>query len=376
MPSSSPRTFRVLDTTAAFDEAKDAWKRLEQATAHSNVSASYDWLRTWWEVFEKREDNQFGYDKKLRILTAWRGDALEAVVPLVRLVRKKWLLKVSYVEFLGQQWGATWLDLIAKDRPREVVEAAFEWLRTHERFDVVRLAYLTDRTQTFDLRDPHVSLLSACPMVEAAKYGDYAAFEKTAYSAKLRYNIRRWRKKVAEQGLACTHEVVPGPAADLDDLARLSRSKMEDDKRSLYLDADKRRFVDLVRQRVPCDVELVKLDGRSAAYRVLFRFGAGVFSFDTSYDRKYRDLSLGHLLYVESIRRFFEQRLGAFQCCGTGVNPNKLDHYKEMVRLYSFTRPGNTILGYAATTWELSRQKRIEQAVRASLAAAGAGGSP
>lgn len=43
---------------------KDDWKYIEKESDNTNLSVSYDWCMTWWNLFKDREDNTFGYNKK------------------------------------------------------------------------------------------------------------------------------------------------------------------------------------------------------------------------------------------------------------------------------------------------------------------------
>ena len=367
MPSNSDYRIRVLDTTAAFDAAREQWQALEREVDHFNVSASYNWLRTWWEVFATREDNFFGYAKKLRILLVLRNGVLVAVAPLVRLYRKKHFLKVSYVEFLGQQWGATTTDFVARPSCPGLADAVFGWLWKNERFNVLRLSRIPEHSTVLSPQDKHMFLLSACPILYASRYVDYESYRKALHSKNFRKHLRRSLKKLKERGLTYEYKAVPATSECMADIAHLSKSKLVDGKRSLYLDEDKSLFMTKMVERFPCHIDLLRIDDRNVAYRLCVHFGGGVFAFDTSYDREHRDLGLGHLIYLLSIQHFLTERRFSFHCGGPGLQPHKSNHYPEVVKTYTYLRAGNTVLGKLIRARMQTQLAKVEKRTLAEL---------
>ena len=178
-----------LNTSESFLALEQDWQTLEQECGHSNLTVSFDYLSSWWQVFAGRDDNQFGYDKELLILKVMRGSKLIAIVPLLGLTRRKTLLKVRFVEFLGQQWGATYLDLIGKENPELVAESVYNWLAANYRFDILQLSYLPEQTPFFDLDNARATVLSACPEIDLRSYRDYADFSEHRYNSRMRNKL-------------------------------------------------------------------------------------------------------------------------------------------------------------------------------------------
>jgi len=371
MAISDGYTVRLIDNTSDFERAEAEWKRLEQEAGHSNITASYDWLRTWWSVFASRNDAQFGRRKQLRILLLYQGPELVAIAPLVRLERRALLRSIVYIEFLAQQWGATMLDLISRDPSPAITHAVMDWLQTNERYDVLHLSYIPEHTKHFCVSDESATVLSACPLVHRKDYADYDEYCRMVQSKNLRRMVRKSFRRMKEK--QWSYEFVTGPAdaAALAEMRRLSLCKLGDRKGSPFTDRDKARFLAAIYTALPSDVRFLRINGRAAAYTSLLSFGDGVFAYDTSYDRELRDVAPGQVLRTENIRLFFAEGRHAFLCGGTGLGFHKRRHYPRVVKIYSLTRPGNTrrAPAYAARLLERNREvaRRFEQELTAWL---------
>jgi len=134
----------VIDSFAKLKEIAPSWLKLERTVNHRNITASYDWLTVWWEVYGHYESDEIGYNKQLLILAIYDGASLKAIFPLVKLNRNRYGIKISYVEFIGQQWGGTYLDIIANDICDNEVKFIRNWLYQNVKFDFLCLKYLPE----------------------------------------------------------------------------------------------------------------------------------------------------------------------------------------------------------------------------------------
>jgi len=368
MSSADPYDIQLVDTTAGFDRIRDDWKRLEQETGHTNLTASYDWLRTWWEAFADKNNNQFGFGKQLRILLLARQGTLVAIAPLLRLHRRRWLRKTVFIEFLGQQWSAQMLDFIAREPTPDVRRAVTAWLREHERFDVLHLSYIPESTPFFDIGDPRMTLLSACPIFYRKDYADFEAYKKAVYTKNFRNCVRKNYNRLEARRLKYECQIGPAREEHLGEMARLSMSKLGDGKHSHWLDPDKARFFSRLVATMPAEALFIRINGENVVYLLNFFFANGLFAYDTSYNRQYRDLSLGRLSFVESIKRFFAETDLAFHCAGTGLGFHKRGHYPGVMRIYIYTEPGNTRAAETRAGRVLAGNTRIAQAFSTDLA--------
>lgn len=352
----------VLDTAAGFEQLRPVWLDLEGRSRQPVYTASYDWLRTWWEVFAEREDHQFGYAKRPLILGLRRAGEWVAIVPLVRLCRRwrRVLFRVRYIEFLGQQWGATLLDAVAAEPQAGLLEAVGQWLERNERFDVLNLTYLPDWTSHVALGGLGTKVFSACPILYCDQYADYEDYRKRQHARNFRKCVKKSQNGLQAAGLPLEFVLAPASEGSLAEVIRLSTSKEADGKHSLYLDRDKRRFMQAITARLNARIEFTRVGGRNAVYVVSFRRRDGLFAFDTSYDRTLRQYSLGRLALLDSVARFFAEGWGRFHCAGTGLGFHKRGHFPEVLKLYALTRAGNRWRGGLLTPRVLARYEGIE----------------
>ncbi|GAG85853.1 unnamed protein product [marine sediment metagenome] len=159
---------KEITTDKEFDSVKNEWIDFEKKVDNKNITSSYLWQRTWWKHFGHVNNDQYGYDKKLSILFLYNGKKeLRAIVPFC-IVRRK-LKKIFYytiVEFVAQQWGATYLDIISDDLLKNESDYIFDWLEINRKYDLIHLCYIPKFTSNFDLKSENTTILSACPEIK------------------------------------------------------------------------------------------------------------------------------------------------------------------------------------------------------------------
>ena len=187
MSGSTPASYSIEFITSTEGRRALATPRraLEAAAPSINLTASYNWVETWRDVFDPLKNPQRGYSKRLLILWLNRQDFFRAIVPLVPVNRPKFGLPVAYIQFLGQQWGGTVLDIIGlplnTQEPKEIID----WLFPSRRFDLLHLYYLPASTPNFDLMGAESWLFSACPMFDLTASSTFEEYQAKIYSNNL-----------------------------------------------------------------------------------------------------------------------------------------------------------------------------------------------
>jgi CelD/BcsL family acetyltransferase involved in cellulose biosynthesis len=69
-------TIREVNDLKSWDALEAAWKQLFSISPTAAPPLSWEWQRLWWDIYGPI------YGIRLRILTAWQGDVLTAVLPL------------------------------------------------------------------------------------------------------------------------------------------------------------------------------------------------------------------------------------------------------------------------------------------------------
>lgn len=338
-------SIRPIRTVEEFINFREEWIRLETETDNKNLTVSYDWLLTWWKIFGYINNNEAGHNKELLIIRAYRNNSLVAILPLIKLYRKK-IYKISFVEFLGQQWGATYLDLISTGVSKDDLDYIFDWIKKNVKYDVLRLSYIPEDSSSRSIKNTSCIVLSGCPSINLRKYSDFENYKERIYSKKLRQNIRTALNKMAGSDIKYECKIRKVDDESLREIIRLSASKLQDKshiKHSIYSDPNKERFIRNICHTHPAEVLFITLNNTNVAYRLNILYNDVKYCLDASYDRDYPKYDLGTLSVHESIQDSFRKKLH-IHCEGTGVDFYKLKFINEINNIYSLLEKGNTLL--------------------------------
>src|SRR3989338_954193 len=197
-----PTGYRVeiIDTETRWEELRAAWHDLLSASHLTSIFQSWEWLRTWWEVF--------GAKKRLWILAVRHPDGrLLGLAPWYLRIEKFFgVLPHRVVRWLGdgELVAPEYLDVIARQEDAEdVAKAIGQFLASNDQWD--RCALRRGLTASAALRRLQTTLMafggwgrsqpewSPCPYVELPPtWEEY--FNRL--SPDMRHNIKRRRKKL------------------------------------------------------------------------------------------------------------------------------------------------------------------------------------
>lgn len=348
----------VIKSERCFADVQKRWQDFERGQRRLYFSQAYNWLTIWWETFKDREDQQFGYNKELLIILMLRHGEIAAIAPFIKLERKKFGLAFSFIEFLGQQWGCTFMDVVGDNHERESWQRLISWLYSNVSFDVLNLAYLPEGSPILQLvAKANVFPLSACPFIELGGFNSFEEYSATNYSAHHRHNLRTRGNRLKRDGLEWQFVVEKASPEVEEDVFRLSASKLVDGKTSIYLDADKRKFMLRVLKDLTTDVAFIRVNGQAAAYRLNTYFRDWKICLDSSFDREYSFYGMGVLSLDRSIENSFARRL-SIHCEGTGPENYKLDFTKRVIPIYDYLQAGNTLLSPLVLRKLVANEKR------------------
>lgn len=333
-------SIKVINNTSDFILFKDKWQEFERLVNHNNITSSYCWLINWWKVFEKVEDNVFGYNKELLIICLYEDEKLIAIAPFVKLYRKKMGLKICFIEFLGQQWGGTYLDIIGINLTEKHIELIFEWLHKNVKYHLLLLKYIPEDTNKFNREDLY--LYSACPQINLKKYNSYEDYIESNYSKKLKQNLRTALNRAKNDNLNIEKEVSFIDEYNFKEIINISKSKLVDNKTWLYGNESRRRFYKLMYEEMNSNVVFIKMNKNIFAYRTNIIFNNTKFCLDASYDRKLRKYDPGILSVDLNIKDSFDKDLD-IHCLGPGIDAYKMKFAKEVKFTNFYIKKGNKI---------------------------------
>jgi len=355
---------RTITTDEEFDKIKDEWISFEKRVNNQNITSSYIWQRTWWKHFKGYEERNFGCNKKLCILFLYNGkNEPRAIAPFCEVTREAHGLRYRSIEFLAQQWGATYLDIISDKLSKEEYEFILDWLQKNKEYDLIELSYIPEFSPNFDLYKDNITVLSACPEIISDNYN----FVRSSYYGKnLRHKLRRIRNKIKREGIGVTSLLLTSEQIinRLPEIKEVSISKELSSKRSLYRDTQVENFIRnlIVSYSENAMCSLIEYNGKAIAYNLGFEMNKKYYAWDAAYSRnkkEFANLSLGNLNYDYLIQYIIYKRTKNL-CLGTGVDPYKLKFSKQIVRIYTFLKEGNTLKGKLIYIIKKIRNKKIE----------------
>ncbi len=338
---------KIIESIEKLDDFEGQWREFEEAVRHRSLTASYDWIRTWWDCFRNIDSHEFGHNKQLLIILLFRDNTLRAIAPFTRLTRNNFGVPISYVEFIGQQWGGTYLDIISENITDEEVNIILRWLYNNIRFDFLQLKYIPEESILHSLRGSEMEYLSGCPEFRLSEFGTYDDYKSDVYSKKLKQNIRTAHNHIKKSGMEYSESTEEINPESLDKIIRISGAKLGDEKNSVYENTMKKDFLKRIFDRMKSDVMFIRLNGYEAAYRVNVYFNGGKFCLDAAYDRFYKKQQVGSLSVDYSIRHSFENKDWIdWHCEGTGMDFYKTKFIKTSRCIYTDVCRGKTIKSY------------------------------
>lgn len=332
---------KLINRIDEFYSFKNIWKNIEQETNHTNITSSYDWQFTWWSVFKDINNNIIGFDKQLLIICLYENSKLIAIAPFIKLYRRKLGLKVNFIEFLGQQWGGNYLDIIGYKLTEKQINNIFEWLKNNIKYDILFLKYITEDSQTFT--KDKLNLYSVCPQIKISNYKTFDDYIKKNYSNSLKQNIRTAYNKANKCNDIITTSVETYTDENFQEIIQLSKSKLIDNKKFLYEDNNIRMFMQQIFKTLNSNFVFVNINNKKVAYRANVFFNNAKFCIDASYDRTFRKYELGSISVDANIKDSFNNKIDS-HCLGPGLDFYKQKFTKNNIKIYVYSKKGNTII--------------------------------
>ena len=166
----------VVQDDIGFKNLQKVWQDFEKSINHKNITSSFDWLITLWNIFKDVNNSLIGFNKKLLIICLYDGNNLLAIAPFVKVYRKKFGIKISFIEFLGQQWAGNYLDIISDTKNAIYNNEIFQWLNNNVKYDVLFLKYIPEYSINFSA--DCLYLYSACPEIQIDEYTEHNEYIK------------------------------------------------------------------------------------------------------------------------------------------------------------------------------------------------------
>jgi CelD/BcsL family acetyltransferase involved in cellulose biosynthesis len=358
----------VARTTGELDALGVAWRALDEGALHSEIFRSFEWLRSWWEVFGDTGE------RALLVICVHDGDELVGIAPLqVSRVRRFGLPSLRRLELLGtgeaesDEVCSDFLDLIVApgygDAVADVVCRAL--LAEHPRWDVASFTNLSPASLLWRCVAGHAEA-EGCTVStvngRARHYVDLGGQSYDGYLARLSPKRRKHalycaRRVEREGGL---EEVRVARREDLGaalgELGRLSRLRRSSQGLSSAFDSARFcRFQEVVAPRLFdrgwLDLRLYRFKGVVAAALCCFVHRGSILYYQSGYDTEAfgKSISPGVVTLNGMVAWGIEQKLSRFDFLVGPSGSSYKDDYPCVVEpigdvlLYNTTLTGRLI---------------------------------
>jgi CelD/BcsL family acetyltransferase involved in cellulose biosynthesis len=334
-------TFRVLTTIDDLRRVEPEWRKLESEDPQCPIMGTYAWMTLWWETFKDAHSNELGSEKELFILCAFIENELVAAAPFLKVKRRRSGFSITCIEFLGQQWGGLYQDILRRSEVTIGIESFIEYARRHTTYDIIFLKQIAMRSDRFE-RDRLIPYF-ACPEIRLDRYSNFDQFLSTC-SKKLRGNLRQGISRMKRENLSFETRAEKVNEETIEAIKAVSRTKLADNKRWLWGDPLKERFYRGLFSSFDSFAAMISIDGKPAVYFANILHQSRAYCIDGAYDRSFPRFELGNLSVNQSIKAAFEAGLISL-CMGPGLDEYKVRQANHLEFLCAYVERGNSFLG-------------------------------
>jgi CelD/BcsL family acetyltransferase involved in cellulose biosynthesis len=305
---------KVLNTYSEFAELEPVWNRLLERSRIDHPFLTYEWISIWWNCFA---EGAMPY-----IMIVMSGSEIVAIAPLMLTRSRLYGCSVRRLHAIVNVYTERF-DLLLGDRPHEVCELLWTYLKTHaDEWDVLELQQLPCDSTTLQYLPPLIERdghplgrwsSNEAPYVAIRQPWDtyYQSLKKAHRS-----NVRNHRRQLEKQGPVALDIVAIDDRweADMEDALKLEavtwkvaegtslRSRRESD--TFY-----RRMLQCAAQRRWLHMCFLTVGGRRIAVRISLLYRNKLFMLKSGYDEAYHRYSPGQVLTEYLLREAWERKL-------------------------------------------------------------------
>lgn len=336
--------FRIIKTDWEFNNLKSVWELLLKSQSNHYPSLTHEWLYTWWVTFGKIHSKKLGNNKQLAVVLVYEEEHIVSILPLINICRSVGCIQIHVIEFISQQWGGAYCDVIGVGLSKNEFAEIFDWLHTQIRYDLVFLKHIPFCSTSLY---PSKWIYAACPELDLSQYTTFEELVVSVYSKNLKQNMRTAINRANRDGFTIkksTHEYTDEL---YDQIISVSKSKLTDGKSCVYLDDDKKKFYRSILRLLKSDITTIYVNDILVAYRTNVYFGHISICLDAAFDRKFPRYELGSHSVDESLKEAFNKQIRVHSM-GPGLDNYKAKFTKKIMPLLLCISPGKTVIGKIA----------------------------
>jgi hypothetical protein len=331
-----------ISDESMISELRNSWEELELESNNQSISSSFIWFYNWWVVFKNVENNKLGYNKELFIVQGFYNNKLILICPLMKLDRIKYGIKITFVEFIGQQWGGLFHDIICNKDYSFNFDIIKFYINKNLKYDILHLRYISKKTL---FNDKDLNVFGNFPEFTILNYKSYLDYINLNYSKGHKQNLRTAKNRAIRNNDILEFTKDNFNDSNFNKLIKISNSKIKSKKESIYNDINKLKFYNYIFREFNTNIIFVKINQVEVAYRVNLIYNKIKFCIDASYERGSLSYELGSHSLDKSIEDSFNSCL-IYHSEGPGLDPYKLKFIKSSRYLFYYLKRGNSLFSF------------------------------
>ena len=343
---------RQISDLHDFENLRKPWNKLLPQNPVQDVFYTWEWLFAWWK--------HYGKQRELWLVTAWIGDELVGVAPLMLETRRKYGLRVRVLCNLGTPNIDIGGFLVQDGDQRISAEIGNYLIEQKAHWDLLELnEFLLDSPETKQL----VALFTNSGFIHTPKdnrhlylpvHGDWQNYWHQL-SMNLRDDIRKKKRRLNKSQGELIYKHHTGQEVTWQDFLAIFEINEQGRFPNLYRSAEERAFqrelFEAMTDRGWLDIHLLYIGVLPVAYLYGFRYKNRYENWRTGFNSLYSNFSVGKILHQMVIEDCFKRACSEIDfLCG---DEQYKTSWQTLERTYTQLRfvPRNRLASLAAYIW-------------------------
>lgn len=349
----------LIDTDEKFAARKAEWIAFENQINNIQLFYSFEFLFPFWISFKNVINHKFGNTKTLYILFFYKRNCLTGIFPFCIITRKrKIIFNVKYLEFVGQQFFANYMDIITNSMNSDDLNYVLKWINYNTKVDIINLGYIPDFSILKKIGEQHNFFpFSYSPEAHFKNNKSFLEYKRNVLTTNYRGIVNNALNRIKKENLSFEVIFKKYEHEDLSEIIKISESKLKDGKYNVYGDPYKFDFIKKIYTNFNAKVCFIKLDNYLISYQIFIYYKDQNMWFDISYDRDYKKYRPGILQYIYGLMESYNNS-DSRNILGWGDDFHKLGFCNQFYILNNYLKCGN---GFLAPIWYYLQKKTFIQ---------------
>lgn len=349
-------SIKIFKNSSVFIDYELEWKNFERKLGVTEIFNTYDFIKIAWN---SKKNNS---DLSLFVVFLYFKNELKAVFPWLIRQKNKMFIKYKRIEFICQEYLADFCDIISEKISKEEYDYVLSYINKKEKYDIIFLQQISTETNLLSLLISSTYMYNKLYEFEISNSTNYIEYSKS-YSASHKQNLRTCKNKIINDGLKIDFIVKQYEEEDLRHIEEMSNSKLVDNKDNIYLNPIKRQMILNLVKQFSGKIIYVCLNDKKVAYRLNIIYKNKKYCLDASFDRNYKQYSVGILSLECSLKDSYESKYSD-QSEGWGDDFYKRQFSTGRQYLFQTVIKGNTLFSSYFYHKALTSMKLVQDTLK------------